>query len=297
MAQYLTAIGTRSGFRRLTQQQSPRISEDRKFISAQYYDFNGFLPNLSQPAGLSEKICWQKIRDPAPVIVQCTDKIRVRSFVENRLGPEYLPDLYFVSRKSADINAANIPNEQFVVKTNNGNGGINRCTDRSTFDWDKCRSVVKSHLTNNYYDQYREMQYRDIEPFVFAEELLLPSGNATDLPDYKFFCFHGEPKLIQIDMNRFDHHSRDFRTPKWRELDVTYDDGIPESKAECPEMLSQLTSVARELSKGFSFVRVDLYQTTNRIVFGEMTFTPGAGTKRFLPESFEMKMGGYWQTE
>ena len=38
-----------------------------------------------------------------------------------------------------------------------------------------------------------------------------------------------------------------------------------------------MVDIARELSRGIDFVRVDLYGIGDRIFFGEMTFTPGAG--------------------
>ncbi|GHU68155.1 hypothetical protein FACS189413_04390 [Bacteroidia bacterium] len=38
---------------------------------------------------------------------------------------------------------------------------------------------------------------------------------------------------------------------------------------------------ARILSKGFDFVRVDLYDTGDKVYFGEMTFTPHGGLLRY----------------
>lgn len=282
----------------MTQEPSTRLADDLEFVSEQYKGFNGFEPNLSHPTRLSEKICLQKIQIPKPIFVQCTDKIRVRSFVETRIGKRALPALYFVSKHSVDINAENITNKQFVVKTNNGNGGVSRCFDRNNFDWQNCRSLAENHLNLNYYRPYREMQYRDIEPIVFAEELLISSNQDNDLPDYKFFCFHGEPMLIQVDLDRFTGHNRTFLTPDWHAVDVTYDDAIPQSSAppDRPDMLAEMIAAAKTLSKGFEFVRVDLYQLPDRVVFGELTFTPGAGTKRFIPDSFEREMGDLWQS-
>jgi hypothetical protein len=267
-------------------------------VSAQYESFNGFKPNLTHPERLSEKICHQKIQDPHPGLVRCTDKIRVREFVESRLGKGSLPELYYVSKTSGDITAENIRNRQFVVQTNNGNGGVSRCFDRRSFDWQACRNLAEKHLNLNYYFPYRETQYRDIEPLVFAEEFLTSKDITSSLPDYKFFCFDGFPELIQVDLDRFHQHHRAFMSLDWKPLDVTYDDDIPVSTAppERPVMLDDMIEAAKTLSKGFAFVRVDLYQAKERVVFGEMTFTPGAGTKRFLPDSFELELGALWKT-
>jgi hypothetical protein len=32
--------------------------------------------------------------------------------------------------------------------------------------------------------------------------------SGTELKDYKFFCFDGEPRLIQVDFDRFRNHKR-----------------------------------------------------------------------------------------
>jgi hypothetical protein len=44
-----------------------------------------------------------------------------------------------------------------------------------------------------------------------------------------------------------------------------------------PKKLSKMIEIAENLSKGFTFVRVDLYYSNDSIYFGELTFTPAAG--------------------
>ena len=44
--------------------------------------------------------------------------------------------------------------------------------------------------------------------------------------------------------------------------------------------------IARRLSKGINFVRVDLYQCKDKIYFGEFTFFPDAGfDANIIPET------------
>ena len=52
---------------------------------------------------------------------------------------------------------------------------------------------------------------------------------------------------------------------------------LPSKGITKPKKLSQMIEIAEALSKEFSFVRVDLYYSNNRIYFGELTFTPSAG--------------------
>ena len=46
-----------------------------------------------------------------------------------------------------------------------------------------------------------------------------------------------------------------------------------------------MIEISSKLSKGFAFVRVDLYVLNNGdIKFGEMTFTPNSGLLNFTPQ-------------
>ena len=44
-----------------------------------------------------------------------------------------------------------------------------------------------------------------------------------------------------------------------------------------PKHLDEMFRYAEVLSKRFPFVRVDFYDTPERLLFGELTFTPGGG--------------------
>ncbi len=56
-----------------------------------------------------------------------------------------------------------------------------------------------------------------------------------------------------------------------------------------------MISVAERLSEGLDFVRVDLYDVSNRIVFGELTNYPDAGKERFDPQEWDAPIGSYWR--
>jgi len=53
--------------------------------------------------------------------------------------------------------------------------------------------------------------------------------------------------------------------------------------------------VARRLSQGIDFVRVDLYDLDDRVVFGEMTLYPASGRGGFDPPSFGRAVGDMWR--
>ena len=49
--------------------------------------------------------------------------------------------------------------------------------------------------------------------------------------------------------------------------------------------------LAKVLSKGVPFVRVDFYEINTKIYFGELTFYPGSGYISFEPEEWNKKLG------
>jgi len=73
--------------------------------------------------------------------------------------------------------------------------------------------------------------------------------------------------------------------------------GVPNSEVpmDKPSRLEKMLLLARQMAEQFSYVRVDFYQVQERIYFGELTFTPGAGLQRLMPETIEQEWGSYFQ--
>jgi hypothetical protein len=51
---------------------------------------------------------------------------------------------------------------------------------------------------------------------------------------------------------------------------------------------------AETLADGFDFIRVDLYDTADRVCFGELTVTPGGGASVLSPLEFDRDLGAMW---
>jgi hypothetical protein len=77
----------------------------------------------------------------------------------------------------------------------------------------------------------------------------------------------------------------------WNLLDFTKKQYLPNSIPEKPKNLKQMIMIAKILSEAFNFVRVDLYDTGNKIWFGELTFTPWGGLMRSYKDEAIKKMG------
>jgi len=71
-----------------------------------------------------------------------------------------------------------------------------------------------------------------------------------------------------------------------------YENDLTTSIAK-PDKFEKMLEYARKLSQDFLHVRVDLYDVKGEIVFGELTFTKGAGFGKIEPYSFDEKMGSW----
>jgi hypothetical protein len=128
---------------------------------------------------------------------------------------------------------------------------------------------------------------------IIVEEMLTDADGAVP-DDYKFFVFGGNCAFIQVDSGRFGVRTQDFFRPDWQHLALSGGPPWADPEPAKPARLSEMIDVAERLGVGTDFVRVDLYDTGGRIVFGELTSFPAGGDTPFDPESFNEEFGRPW---
>ncbi|SLM49011.1 conserved protein of unknown function [Nitrospira japonica] len=245
--------------------------------------------NLASPATFNEKLHWLSRHYRDPVMTELADKYSVRAFVEKRAGSEYLNELYGVWEDPSVIPFDRLPGA-FALKVTSGSGQNILCRDRLALDRDATIRQLAKWMKHSEYWVSREWAYKDIRARVIAESLLLDESG--DVPqDYKFFCFDGVPRFIQVDTGRFTDHRRDLFDLDWQKLPVTYTYPCSDAPLLRPRMLDAMLDLAAKLSQGFPFVRVDLYNIGDSIKFGEMTWYPGGGLERFSPSEYDFVFG------
>ncbi len=151
---------------------------------------------------------------------------------------------------------------------------------------------LNAWLNTNYYSYLREWAYKNIPPRIICERLL-ENENGTSPHDYKFFCFHGEPRLIQVDVDRFGDHRRNYYDLDWAQLPLLSGDPNYPGEISRPSNLDQMLSIAGRLTQGLPFCRADLYSIAGRTIFGELTLYSGSGLVKWEPESFDYILGDY----
>lgn len=271
-----------------------RLIDDERYLKIMFRLKMGEPLNLDSPGTYNEKLQWLKLFDRKSIYTTLVDKYAVKAWVASRIGSEYVAKVYGVWDKAEEIEYEKLP-KQFVLKTNHDCGGVVVCKDSSTFDRDAAKRFLNRHLKRNFYYEWREWPYRDVRPRIFAEEYLEDNASG-ELPDYKFFCFNGEPKAMFIATDRLvkDEETKfDFFDMKFNHLPVV--NGHPNSKKPIakPENFDLMINLARKLSEGIPHVRVDFYEAGGRLYFGEMTFFHWSGMVPFDPKSWDERFGSW----
>ena len=241
---------------------------------------------------MTEKLLARLLFDRNPRLTLFADKIAVRDFVAARVGADCLTTVYGVISDAAQIDDLNLPH-QFVMKPTHLTGAIKLVRSHETVDAVELRSLATSWLTRNHGVDAGEWAYRDVAPGVMFEELLDVGGRPP--ADFKFHCFDGEIAWVSVFSGRFQTLSCALYDADFRPLPVRLTDyPLTRDLEPRPANFSQMVDVARKLSEGVDYVRVDLYSVGRRVVFGELTNYPGAGLLRFDPPSWDTTFGRYW---
>lgn len=259
---------------------SMRFIPNRIAIRIDYLRGYGKWLNLNNPKTFGEKIQWIKLYGNLELYSDLVDKYKVRKIISNKIGEEYLPILYGVYEDANDIEFENLPNK-FVLKCNHGCGYNIICNDKSKLNIVETRKILTKWINEEFYKNAKEIQYKNIKPIIICEEYLEDKNGA--LLDYKYFCFNGKAEFIQVISDRGIDTRSDFYDLDWNFIELRTKLKNSDKKFQMPKNLEKMNNLAEVLSSEYPFVRVDFYNIEGRIIFGELTFTPGGGVSRFRP--------------
>lgn len=255
---------------------------DETYIKLVFKSTFGYELDLNNPKTFSEKLQWLKLYNRRPEYTMMVDKYRVREYIREKIGDEYLIPLLNVWDSVEEIDFDVLPN-QFVLKCNHDQGSIVICKDKVHFDIDAAKQKLARKLKRNHYWSIREWPYKNVKPCIICERYMQDDGGKEELSDYKVLCFNGEPKLIEVHRGRFaGGHTQDFYDTDWNKTvfnqpDVPMSDEVMDK----PVFADKMLGLSRKLSAGIPHVRVDWYYTNGHLYFSELTFYDASGFDPF----------------
>lgn len=252
--------------------------------------------NLKEPKTFNEKIQWLKLYDHNPIYAIMVDKYAVKDYVTSIIGKEHVIQTIGVWNRPDDIEWDKLPN-QFVLKTTHGGGshGVIVCKDKAKLNYNTIKERLQKAMQSNIAKYYCEWPYSQFSHKIIAEQYIKPVDSEDELTDYKWFCFNGVPRFCQVIRNRSTKETIDFFDTNWEHQDFI---GLnPEIQhfsdkpIERPKGLNIQIEIAKKLSAGRAFVRVDLYDINGTVLFGETTYYPASGFGTFRPKQYNRIIG------
>lgn len=268
---------------------------DKAYLSILYkYYFNKKL-DLDNPKTFNEKMQWLKLYNRVPEYSIMVDKLRVRSYIDEKIGADYLIPLLGTWDRAEEIDFDKLPS-QFVLKCNHNSGtGMLICKDKAQIDIKQTRIDLEKGLQEDYYLLGREWPYKDVPRKIIAEQYMV-DDSGKELKDYKVLCFDGVPKLIEVHAGRFtDNQTQDFYDCNWKKTTISQNcvSGYKVSDVDYPRpsVLDEMLGLSQKLAKDIPLLRVDWYVINGKLYFGELTFFDGAGFDGFDDPKDDLMMG------
>ena len=280
----------------LRQLRKMRFLPSKLYVHFHYEYFSGKKLDLNNPKDFNAKIEWYKVFYRPKILNQLVDKYAVRAYVEEKIGAQYLNEIYGVYDKPEAIPFEDLPNK-FVIKATHTSSHNLIVSDKEKLDKTKAIKKIGKWLTKNqYYRMGQEWAYKDVPPRIIIEKFLKEDDKST-LTDYKFYCFNGVPKFIDVHIDRDEDHKQGCFDLEFNLLPFgksktykTISAGIPK-----PTNLKEMVDLSVILSKKLPFVRVDFYSVNGKTIFGEMTFYPSDARKEFYPDQYNTIIGDYFK--
>ena len=265
------------------------LFDDKTYLRLKYRFEMGKSLDFSNCQTMNEKLQWLKINNRYDRLTDIVDKIKVKDIISKSIGGDYVIPTLKVWKTPYEIThdeIAKLP-ESFVIETNHsgGNTGVIICKDKSTLNLAALQKKMRTSLKSDIYKVYREWPYKNVEKRIFAEQYL-----GDNLVDYKFYCFNGEVDSVMLCIGRqgnektkFYFFDRNWKLCRYNKAGKAAPDDFTLPK---PDGMDEMFDLAAKLSKGYPFVRVDLYNINGKIYFGELTFFPASGLDpNRLPET------------
>lgn len=236
--------------------------------------------DIHHPTAFQEKILWYTLSYQHPDLSRIVDKYRFKQYIAEKLGSGHTVPMLgaWDSVEAFKRDWDKLPEEFCLKSTLQCAGeGIRMIHHKSDEDLKEICEFVRHYLDpkhtliNSYFSAYY-----DATPMMIAEKLVKPA--AAHPLDYKIFCFSGVPYIIS------------FHNSSWEKMD-TFFDRHPNGLLPRPVHFEEMRKLAETLSKEFPYVRVDFFDTPEKLYVAELTFNTGVGNMTKQSKAFYLGLG------
>ena len=255
----------------------------------------GFEGDFENPKTHWEKVQYRKLYGKHEFYGRLADKVLVRDYVGERVGEEVLVPLLGVHDRLDETILDDLP-QSFVIKVSNASGWNEVVRDKTRMDKRRTIRYFNRKVKRNFSRNCGEVHYDYSKSKILIESLLLAEDG--QLPwDLNFYCYNGSKGFdyclhaTSADRVFEGHFYRNETLIKGNLLP-----GMVETQLRVGNF-NRMLEIARELSRGIDFVRIDLYNACGKIYFGEMTFTTSAGFKVYENPALNELRDRMWELD
>ena len=269
-----------------------RMIPDSIYLRIKFQKKMGYPLDLKNPHTFNEKLQWLKLYDRNSQYVTMVDKYEAKRYMAEKVGWEYIIPTIGIYSCFDDINKNDLP-DSFVIKTTHDSGGVVICKDKTKLNWDSTRKIIEESLKNNYFYTGREWPYKEVPHRIIIEEFL-SDGTDEVIDNWKFYSSYGN--IFAFYVTKGGGHSKNLRMTYFdinRNVLPVRNSLYPNciGKIKFPGNLDKMIELAKKLSAGFPFIRVDFYNVNEKIYLGELTFYPGNGWEPIIPAEYDRLWG------
>lgn len=269
---------------------------DHIYLGLRHRITMGRWPSFSNPTNFNEHILSSLLsKEGSQLKSLICDKIGVRDHVKKLIGPSHLTKIHAVWDGTGPLPIEDLP-DRFVVKPSHASGEVQVVWDKSKLDADELLATCRRWLAIDYGRATREYVYTNVPRQIMFEELLIDPKNGRVPDDYKFYVFDGVPRAIKVHIDRFGDYEITYFDGNWNHLPGRLNPPVDGPSMPAPENLQLMMELSAKLSEGLDFIRVDLYDLGDRVVFGELTSFPGGGNQH-QTNQFDAYLGHFMNTK
>lgn len=211
---------------------------------------------------------------------QITDKEFVKDYIREKVGAEFNIPTIAVLRSLDEARAYAYP-DRCVIKSTHACGHVIFRRNGEPIDMKK----IERWFATDHYRRTRDRSYYGLKPKIIVEPFVF---DLDPPPDYKIFCWRGEPRMILVFLGRFERPRKAYYDTKWTRLPFSVSNPQYEHDVPKPQTLDLMLDLARKLSADFPFLRVDLYSDDKHVLVGELAGFPNNGINFFIPPEGEV---------
>lgn len=251
------------------------------------------LPRLRKPRTLSEKMNWRILYDRRPEIAWTCDKLESKRRVAAACPSIRIPQVHWSGTDLGQLAEVDLP-ENWVLKPNAGCGHVLK--GRGRIGGEELPELFR--LTEGWLDQdiprqTGEWAYSRANRCFLVEDLV---GSGSESPtEHKALVIDREVVAWSVVRSGQGRPRVSLFSPGWQRLDVQLAGYGPCGEVACPALIERMNEAAKAITGDLDLLRVDLYESSGELWFGETTLYPNSGLIRYVPEEVNLAWGDLWK--